>query len=76
MSISIAEYLIHQAVRTASGLQQQTKDNNNQSTVKFQKEKASHRTDEVKRIPSSTSAYRVTISPAALKKMASSDIIG
>ena len=72
MSISISEYLIHHAVRTASGLHQQAKDGNNQMVAKSQREKVTHRVEESKRSPASSSAYRVTISPAALQKMAAS----
>ena len=72
MSISIAEYLVHHAVRTATGLQQQTKDGNNHTTIKAQRDKPNQRIEENKRVSTPTSAYRVTISPAAMQKMAAS----
>lgn len=76
MSISIAEYLINQAVRTTSGLYQQSKDGSNQAILKSQREKAAHRVEETRRPTIPSSAYRVTISPAAMQKMASSSLVG
>lgn len=75
MNLSIPEYLINQAVKTASGLYQQAKDSHNQSTLKLQREKAAQIIAEAQRPPPSSSAYRVTISPAAMQKMESSDAV-
>ena len=68
MNISIAN-LISQAVKTASGLHQQSRDNGNQGIAKAQRAKAEARLVETKRTPVPSSAYRVTISQAALQKM-------
>lgn len=68
MNISIAS-LINQAVKTASGLHQQNRDNGNQGIAKTQRAKAETRLAETKRTPVASSAYRVTISQAALQKM-------
>ena len=72
MSISIAEYLVHHAIRTATGLQQQAKDGSNHAIIKTQRDKPSQRIEESKRTTAPTSAYRVTISSAAMQKMAAS----
>lgn len=72
MKISIAEYLINSAVRTAAGLNHNTRDGNNHAKVRSQQEKEAQNVAEVKRTPASSSAYRVTISQAAMQKMASS----
>lgn len=74
MSISIAEYLVNQAVKTASGLKQHAKNSNNQAALKLQRERVSSRLAEVKRASSPSSAYRVTISSAAMQKMATSGL--
>ena len=66
---SAAGFLIRTAVRTASGLQQQQKDASERSILKPIREKPSDRLTENKRRPMGSSAYRVTISSAAMQKM-------
>ena len=72
MKVSIAEYLINQTVRAASGLHQHAKDSPKQSTVQSRQEKSTQRVAEAERGQTSSSAYRVTISPAAMQKIAAS----
>ncbi|MBF0400019.1 MAG: hypothetical protein HQL90_04560 [Magnetococcales bacterium] len=73
MNISnIADFLVSQVVKTAAGLQQQNKDNSNQGVIKPQRDKLPQRSVESNRVHTPSSAYRVTISSAAMQKMAAS----
>ncbi|MEO5348303.1 MAG: hypothetical protein H7836_01450 [Magnetococcus sp. YQC-3] len=67
---SIADFLVNQVVKNASGLHQQGKDNANPSIVKPQRDKSVQRTTDSVRTITPSSAYRVTISSAAMQKMA------
>ncbi|MEO5350493.1 MAG: hypothetical protein H7836_12720 [Magnetococcus sp. YQC-3] len=68
---SVTDYLLNQMVRSASGLQPQNRENTTQQGVgKAQRERVAARTMESSRPMSSSSAYRVTISPAAMQKIA------
>lgn len=69
---SIANFLVTQAAKTAASLQQQNKESNNQGIIKPQREKSTHRTTETSRTVTPSSAYRVTISSAAMQKIAPS----
>ncbi len=74
MSIaSIADYLVNQVVKTASSLQQQSRDTSSQGIVRPQRDnKMVQREVETDRAVRSSSAYRVTISSDAMQKMAMS----
>ncbi|MEO5340138.1 MAG: hypothetical protein H7837_06420 [Magnetococcus sp. MYC-9] len=69
---SIADFFVNQVVRSASSLQQQGKDTANQGVVRPQRDKTAQRTVESGRAVTPSSAYRVTISSAAMQKMAMS----
>ncbi len=66
---SAAGYLIQTAIRTAAGLQQQQKDASERNILKPVREKPAERLTENKRRSQGSSAYRVTISSAAMQKM-------
>lgn len=72
---SVAVYLVDQMVRSTSGLQKQNKENTtNQGVVSPQRDKSPQRTTDGNRAGSSSSAYRVTISSAAMQKMAAGGV--
>ncbi|MBF0460744.1 MAG: hypothetical protein HQL87_05040 [Magnetococcales bacterium] len=70
---SIAEYLITQAGKAAASLQQQNKNNTNQGVVRPLRDKSGQQTADASRTSvavSPSSAYRVTLSAAAMQKIA------
>lgn len=67
---SIADFLVNQVVKSAASLNQQGKDNAHPSTVRPQRDKPVQRTTDSVRQVTPSSAYRVTISSAAMQKMA------
>ncbi|MEO5362641.1 MAG: hypothetical protein H7838_03335 [Magnetococcus sp. DMHC-8] len=69
---SIADFLVNQVVKTASGLQQQSRDPGSPVMIKPQRDKTLQRADTTDRVAGPSSAYRVTISSAAMQKMAMS----
>ncbi|MBF0113981.1 MAG: hypothetical protein HQM04_02960 [Magnetococcales bacterium] len=68
----IADFLVNQVVKTASGLQQQSKDTSPQDVSRPQREKPLQRSVDSERVATPSTAYRVTISSAAMQKMAMS----
>ncbi|MBF0162159.1 MAG: hypothetical protein HQL88_07715 [Magnetococcales bacterium] len=69
---SIADYLVNKVVTTASSLQQQNRESANQGVVRPLRDKSAQRVAEGVRVASPSSAYRVTISSAAMQKVAMS----
>ncbi len=73
MNIStVAGFLINHAVKTAGGLSQNSKENASQMVLKPTRDKPSERLSENSRSSMRSSAYRVTISSAAMQKMSTS----
>ncbi|MBF0140379.1 MAG: hypothetical protein HQL74_08865 [Magnetococcales bacterium] len=73
---SAATYLIDRAVKMASGLQQQNRENTAKTpSIKSPREKAAERLNEKGPSFRSSSAYRVSISSAGLQKLQSNGTI-
>lgn len=70
--ISTAAYLINRAVKMASDLDQNTRDHANRPVnLRSSREKSTGRLGDAAVAPRKSSAYRVSISNAAIQKMAS-----
>ncbi len=69
MRASFVGYPTNYAVRAVFNVQQHANSRAKQSAVQFQLEELVQSTPNVKRVPISSSAYRVTISPAAMQKI-------
>lgn len=73
MRVSSAEYLINHAVKSALELQRKYTNNANKSTAKTQRGKAAQKVASNEQEAIFAAAYRVSISPAAMQKMATFD---
>ena len=67
---SAASFLINQAVKSAAGLKQQTRDSGNRADIKPMRDKTASRMTPNSPHGPQSSAYRVTISHAAQQRMA------
>lgn len=71
---TIAGFLIQTAIKTASGLQQQKREASDRVVVRPARERSEQRASEKTVRPRASSAYRVSISSAAMQKMSTGHV--